>query len=75
MRPATDTVGSIGIHGTIPSEIALLSSLQRFAVRNSGGLHGTLPPEIGHLTRLNGLTVFGTAVTGTIPKAYERLQN
>jgi hypothetical protein len=52
--------------GSIPTEIALLSSL-RILNLNGGELSGTIPTEIGTMTNLTKVLLESTQINGTIP--------
>jgi len=60
---------SNNLEGTIPTEIAYLGSgkLQYLELQDTN-LTGSLPTELGLLTELKRLHVYGTRISGTIPK-------
>jgi hypothetical protein len=60
----------------IPSELALLSSLEVLSLNRRQFLRGTLPTELGRLTRLKYLDISSCPVmTGTLPSELGRLTN
>jgi len=56
----------IGIQGTIPSEIGLLSDLRILRLGNNA-IHGTIPTEISQLNHLRELSLHDNFLSGTIP--------
>jgi hypothetical protein len=54
------------LHGTIPSEIGLLSELAVWGMER-GGLTGTIPSEIGNLMNLIFLDLDYNDLTGSLP--------
>ncbi|KAG7367655.1 two component regulator [Nitzschia inconspicua] len=60
-------VRRIGLNGTIPSEIGLLSTLRLFLANGNPGLAGSLPTELGLLSRMEKLQITSGALVGTIP--------
>lgn len=60
------------IHGQIPSEIGLLSSLERLWF-GFNQLTGTLPKEIGNASSLTFLVVNDNNLVGTVPNVFESL--
>ena len=59
-------LADVKIKGTIPSEVALLTSLVSFIMANNT-LSETLPTELGLLTNLNTLDVERNRLSGYIP--------
>ena len=53
--------------GTIPTEIGLLSSLEKLYL-NQNQLTGGVPSEIGLLLQLKFITLHNTALEGTMPE-------
>jgi Leucine-rich repeat (LRR) protein len=59
----------VDVHGTIPSDLALLTGLQYLGL-NSNGLVGSIPASLGdHLPSLLELLVVDSVLTGTIPSS------
>jgi len=60
------------LEGTIPSEIALLTSLTTLNF-NSCSLAGELPFEIGEMSQLQNLEIVNSELIGTIPDTFSKL--
>ena len=60
------TLNSLGLMGTIPSELGNLSNLQSL-ILISNKLTGPIPPELGRLPNLQNLRLSGNELTGMIP--------
>ena len=64
-------LGNLPVMGTLPLEIALLTSLRVLEVYPSdgaaAGLQGSLPSELGRLTNLMLLDLHNNQLTGTVP--------
>jgi hypothetical protein len=58
---------NVGLQGTIPADVGLWSSLNKFDV-SYNQLGGSLPSSIGKWTVLNYFSVESNELTGTIPK-------
>lgn len=69
-----EVYGPNSVDGTIPSEIGLLTNLQRLTVYNAQ-VSGTIPEEIGALTDLTMLNFHNNFVTGQIPSSIGNLTN
>ena len=67
-------LSSLGLSGTIPSELGNLSSLQRLRL-SQNGLTGPVPPELGGLANLRDLFLDGNQLTGEIPSEVGNLIN
>ncbi|MYB47690.1 MAG: hypothetical protein F4X72_00175 [Dehalococcoidia bacterium] len=65
-RVASLDLRDMGLHGSIPAELGLLSSLSSLDLRNSG-LSGPIPPELGDLANLQNLYLHGNMLDGEIP--------
>lgn len=59
---------SNNVHGTIPEDVLLLSSLTKFSVFNNS-MDGSLPEAIGSWTEMNYFRVSNNSLTGTIPSS------
>jgi hypothetical protein len=58
----------LGLTGTIPTEIGLLTNLQTGLVFSRNSLTGTIPTEIGMLTKMrNQLKFDHNFLTGALP--------
>ena len=69
-HPDMDEVDDLTLNdlaGTLPTELALLTSMQQLFVTASNLLHGKLPSEIGLLSNLMLLQFSNTAISGEIP--------
>jgi hypothetical protein len=65
----------VGLMGTIPPELALLSGLEEINL-SENNLRGTLPTELGVLsTSLRRLNLRENRLTGTFPVEYESFEN
>lgn len=60
-------VRSVGLNGTIPTEIGLLSTLRLFLANGNPGLRGTLPTELGLLSGMEKVQIKFNDMEGTIP--------
>lgn len=58
-----------GLTGTIPVELSGVSSLTWLNLRSNAALSGTVAPQIASLANLQTLSVYSTAVSGTLPEA------
>jgi hypothetical protein len=63
-------MGYNNVHGTISSELGLLTHLESFVFTNSG-FHGTIPDSLGLWTRLQTWDIRNSELTGTIPLSVE----
>lgn len=61
------------MHGSIPSEIGLVTSLRSFSVTDCG-LTGTLPTELAEL-RMKQFWCYSNDLTGTVPTQYGSIQS
>ena len=68
------SISSQGLNGTIPSEIALLSSLEELILWGNQ-LSGEIPADLGNLTRLTRLTLSTNMLSGEIPSELGMLSN
>jgi Leucine-rich repeat (LRR) protein len=57
--------------GTIPPDVALLSSLKTLDLTHTGN-HGEIPPELWYLTSLSRLALGNKNLTGSFPAEMER---
>ena len=67
-------LSSLGLSGTIPSELGNLSSLSRLRL-NQNELTGTIPPELNSLANLGTLNLSHNRLTGEIPSEFGDLVN
>jgi len=64
------------LHGTIPNELSLLTSIENLIIKNNPGLLGKIPHTLGlHMTQIRQLGLYGNTLTGTVPKNIFRLSN
>ncbi|KAL7550074.1 hypothetical protein ACHAWF_013302 [Thalassiosira exigua] len=55
------------LHGTIPHELSLLTSMENLIVKNNPGLVGTIPHVIGgKMVQLRQLGLYGNSLTGNV---------
>eukprot|EP00980_Cylindrotheca_fusiformis_P003693 scaffold818_cov136-Cylindrotheca_fusiformis.AAC.59 len=59
------------LNGTIPSELASLSSLSYVSLAQNM-LHGTIPSSLGELSEMKFLQLAFNALSGTIPDSFEK---
>ncbi|KAL7592833.1 hypothetical protein Lser_V15G35062 [Lactuca serriola] len=62
------------INGSIPEELADISTLEELVVEDNL-LGGLLPPQLGRLSRLRRFVASANNFTGTIPDSYGNLTN
>ena len=67
-------LSSLGLRGTIPPEIGILTSLQSLRL-NGNELVGTIPPELRNLPNLQFLDLSGNGLAGPIPAQLGNLTN
>ncbi|KAL3942305.1 MAG: hypothetical protein SGBAC_003478 [Bacillariaceae sp.] len=80
-RVACDGTGSfkflvlrnIGLDGTIPSELALLTRLDTL-VLSDNSITGTIPEELGNWTMLENFEINSNQVQGTIPTTFGQME-
>jgi hypothetical protein len=60
-------VRSVGLKGTIPTELGLLSNLRLFLANDNPGLSGTLPTELGLLSNMEKVQLSLNDLEGIIP--------
>jgi len=65
---------NIGLDGTIPSELALLTRLNTL-VLSDNSIQGTIPEELGNWTLLENLEISSNAISGTIPASLGQLES
>eukprot|EP00978_Attheya_sp_CCMP212_P010881 scaffold26486_cov26-Attheya_sp.AAC.1 len=66
--------GSFGLNGTLPSDIGLLTNLEKLDFSNNQ-VSGTIPIQIGLLTNLESLFFNNNQLTGPIPTQIGLLTN
>lgn len=64
----------VGLLGTIPPELALLTGLEELNL-SENNLRGTLPSELATLSVLRRLNLRDNQLTGTFPIEYKSLEN
>jgi hypothetical protein len=73
------TLDFVGVAGTIPDEVGLLTGLERFSVRSNvdGGafLGGTLPESLGSLANVQTVRLNDNNITGIIPTSFGLMTN
>ncbi|CAH1429656.1 unnamed protein product [Lactuca virosa] len=68
------SIGGNRISGSIPEQLANISTLEELVVENNL-LGGPLPPQLGRLSRLRRFVASANNFTGTIPVSYGNLTN
>lgn len=68
------SLGNNNFAGTIPSEIASMTSLELLGLQNNS-LNSTIPNDIGNLSNLVALYLDGNKLTGQIPNSISALSN
>jgi Leucine rich repeat len=58
---------SLGLTGTVPEEVGLLTDLQVLDVSNNTMLSGWVPTQVGKLVNLQSLQLAGNKLSGPIP--------
>jgi hypothetical protein len=58
---------SLGLTGTVPEEVGLLTDLQVLDVSNNTMLSGWMPTQVGKLVNLQSLQLAGNKLSGPIP--------
>lgn len=71
-RLASLTLSDAEFQGTLPSDIALLTDLQSFAVRRTN-IGGAIPTQLGKLSQLRFLSLMFSKFDGTAPAAILRM--
>ncbi|PKA51172.1 putative leucine-rich repeat receptor-like protein kinase [Apostasia shenzhenica] len=66
---------TMGLKGTLSSDISHLSELQSLDLSSNADLGGPLPPSIGNLKQLTTLILAGCSFTGNIPQELGNLAN
>ncbi|KAL3912495.1 MAG: hypothetical protein SGILL_006858, partial [Bacillariaceae sp.] len=71
------TLDFVGVSGTIPDELSLLTGLQRFSVRTGDealiAIGGQLPESIGQLTNIQTVRLNNNNIEGSIPASMSLL--
>lgn len=68
-------LASLGLTGTVPPELGLLTDLETIYLGENHNLSGTLPPQLGKLSKLTGIDIDDNKISGTIPLALGELVN
>ncbi|KAL9178677.1 hypothetical protein ACHAXT_003808 [Thalassiosira profunda] len=64
------------LHGSIPHEVSLLSSIENLVIKNNPGLVGPIPANLGsHLSQLGQLGLYNNGLTGSIPRNVFKLSH
>ncbi|KAL3941237.1 MAG: hypothetical protein SGARI_000668 [Bacillariaceae sp.] len=58
---------NVGLNGTLPEELGLLTSLEIIFANGNPDLYGTIPTQLGLLTDLEKLQLSNNGVEGTLP--------
>lgn len=66
-------IPAIGISGTLPNDLSILSSSLSSLVISGNSLTGSIPYTIGQLTLLTNLELSGNELSGSIPKSIGEL--
>lgn len=69
------TLPSNGLSGSIPPDIAILSSSISKIVLDNNNINGSIPPEIGHLSLLSVLHLSQNKLTGVLPETVGTMRN
>ncbi|KAH0457432.1 hypothetical protein IEQ34_012747 [Dendrobium chrysotoxum] len=69
------TLNTMGIKGTLSSDISQLTQLQSLDLSLNSKLGGPVPPSIGNLKQLTTLILAGCSFTGNIPQELGNLEN
>lgn len=73
------TLDFVGVSGTIPDELGLLTGLERFSVRGSGQqadvVSGPIPDIFGTLTNMQTIRLNDNDFTGLIPLSFGEMEN
>jgi hypothetical protein len=72
------TLDFVGVSGTIPRELGLLTALERFSVRGDGMaeiMSGTIPDIFGSLSNMQTIRLNDNDFTGLIPASFASLKN
>ena len=73
------TLDFVGVSGTIPGELGLLTGLKRFSVRGSIKttyvMSGTLPDVFGSLTNMQTIRLNNNDLSGSIPASFGLMTN
>ena len=73
-RVTTLDLSSLGLTGSIPTELGSLSNLSRLYL-SGNQLTGSIPTELSSLSNLTVLWLYSNQLTGTIPKDLGSLSN
>ena len=65
----------IGLVGTLPDSIRLLTSLERMQLQGNTGLGGVFPTNFGNLSSLKQFYVYNCRFTGPFPTSFWQLPN
>lgn len=73
------TLDFVGVSGTIPDELGLLTGLERFSVRGidqrANVVSGTIPDIFGTLTNMQTIRLNDNDFTGLIPVSFGEMEN
>lgn len=73
------TLDFVGVSGTIPQELGLLTGLERFSVRGSVEatdiMSGTIPDVFGSLSHMQTIRLNDNDFTGLIPVSFGSMEN
>ena len=63
------------LHGTLPDELMLLTTMRTVSFGMNGNLEGPIPSSVGQLSLLEGLMTFGMKNAGQVPSEVGALSN
>eukprot|EP00934_Nitzschia_sp_Nitz4_P005381 Nitzschia sp. Nitz4//scaffold173_size47512//7783//11234//NITZ4_007153-RA/size47512-processed-gene-0.13-mRNA-1//1//CDS//3329538787//5371//frame0 len=68
-------MGANNVDGTIPRDLAGLSTLEILSLTAVGNLYGTLPSELGNINTMSFLQLVALPLSGAIPETFTQLTN
>ncbi|CAJ1933555.1 unnamed protein product [Cylindrotheca closterium] len=64
-------LNAVGLNGTIPSELGVLSSLSELSLAKNS-LYGTIPSSLGEMKDMKFMQLALNSISGSIPSSFER---